>query len=235
MNQIFAPMSVATLSPREAYDLSARYYDDWKWQSFWRTFEYPIVRNVIERAYSRTRSGLSILDIGCGTGWYLEQLADLSSVRAGLDISPGMLSIARSRLKNVLLKVEDIESYNFKANRYDVILATRVLSHIRDPFSLVVRLRRSLHKSGWLILSDIDPSHNYVATKLPLRTGSIFAETFKHDRSALFERIEEIGFLPGEIKLIRMNGESVPLRRFRDHFKYDDLAGWVAAWRKSLE
>lgn len=222
------------LSPKEAYNLAAEHYDGWKWQAFWREYEYPIVREVVERAYSKTRSGLSILDVGCGTGWYLDRLEDLSSIRFGIDISPGMISVARRRLKGVLLKSEDVERYNFKKERYDVAIATRVLSHVEHPIDLIRKIRGSLASSGWLIVSDIDPTHNYIATKLPIVGGSVFAQTYKHDRAFLFDSVERLGFLPAEIHLIRMGGEVVPLRRFRDHFKHNDLAGWVAAWRKSL-
>lgn len=231
---------LAVLSPQEAYDISAGAYDSWKWQNFWRTYEYPIVHDIVRRAFLQNRSGLNILDLGCGTGWYLEKIESFSKTLRGIDISRGMLSIAERRFKENaiagILTHEDAESANYYPGSYDLILATRVLSHIRNPKALISRLRRSLSGAGWLIISDVDPTHNYIATKLPIDAKhSVYAETYKHDRSSLFDDIEKLGFINHSTHLITMDGSSVPIRKYRDHFKFDDMAGWVAAWRKSFD
>jgi len=70
-----------------------------------------------------------ILDIGCGTG----RLASILSSRfpsakiVGIDIAPGMIEIASSRIKNenVSFYVEDGESLSFKNKQFDLVVIKR--------------------------------------------------------------------------------------------------------------
>ncbi|ASK88206.1 class I SAM-dependent DNA methyltransferase [Sphingorhabdus sp. SMR4y] len=235
MNDITLPIQNKNiLRPEDAYDLSAKFYDSWKWQEFWRNYEAPIVRDIASRACSQKRSGLNILDIGCGTGWYLDYLADLSKMRTGIDISRGMLTVATGRLRDVYLRHADVEFTRFSKSKYDLILGTRILSHLQHPVPLIEKLRDAIHGSGWLILSDVDSTHNYTATKLPVANTSVLAKTYKHERTKLFATIENLGFASFEMKLIGINGEIIDVNRFQDHFRRNDLAGWVAGWRKTI-
>src|SRR3954471_24457885 len=46
---------------------------------------------------ARYGTGRDILECGCGTGLILERLAELARRAVGIDLSPGMLELARSR------------------------------------------------------------------------------------------------------------------------------------------
>jgi SAM-dependent methyltransferase len=73
------------------YDLLASHYDAVTGDS---AAEGSFVRDVIERR----RSGVgTLLDVACGTGAVTAQLAGKYRV-SGLDISPGMLAVAREKL-----------------------------------------------------------------------------------------------------------------------------------------
>lgn len=61
----------------------------------------------------------SLLDVGCGTGRYLEHLAG-SYVVEGLDLSPEMLEVARERLPGVPLHHGDLVDFRRERN-FDVV------------------------------------------------------------------------------------------------------------------
>nr|WP_256731359.1 class I SAM-dependent methyltransferase [Sphingomonas sp. dw_22] len=217
-----------------AYDLSAPFYDGWSWQSFWREHEFPWVRETLAR-FGRGRSAaLKLLDVGCGTGWYLEQLQPLYREAAGIDLSPGMLVVARHRLARTLLEQADARSIPFPPRRFDVVISTRVLSHLPNVEPAIREMRRVLAPGGLLLLSDVDAGHDYMHTRLPVEGRNIPADTFKHERERLFTTIEKAGFVPDSACLIQIDGDVRPLGRRRSAQGVPPVAGWIGAWRRAM-
>lgn len=222
------------LSVEAAYDLSARFYDDWSWQRFWRSHEYPVVRDALERQRRGRKQALDLLDVGCGTGWYLEHLGDLCRDKVGVDLSGGMLSVAGNRLPGILLQQGDARNLDFPKDRFDTIVCTRVLSHLAQVRPALSEMRRVLRRTGTLVLSDVDASHEYEVTRLPVATGHIRADTRKHDREEVFTTIEDVGFVLDRAVLIHPDGQTEEVRRRARSRSALSVAGWVSAWRRSI-
>jgi SAM-dependent methyltransferase len=107
------------------YDLLAKFYDQLMSDASLRSTQ---VMNCIER-YSPTAS--SLLELGCGTGAVLNGLSAVDSL-SGMDISPGMLDIARSRLPDAQFIQGDISSFDL-GRKFDVIVCTYdVLNHLTE-------------------------------------------------------------------------------------------------------
>ena len=70
----------------------------------------PLV--ALDRRYTvhllQPRSEERILDAGCGTGANLRVMLEAASVPVGLDLSRGMLNVARRRLGSVALAQADL-------------------------------------------------------------------------------------------------------------------------------
>lgn len=219
------------LPPIPAYDLAAICYDAWTWQAFWRRHEFPVVREAIERQRRARQRGVAILDVGCGTGWYLEQLRSLCGAIVGIDASQGMLAVARHRLPDATLLQQDARVLPFHAKRFDVVLCTRVLSHLPQVRPALTEMARVLSPGGLLILSDVDAEHEYEHTRLPIPAGHVFARTFKHAREPLFAMVDADGFFRDAAYLIHADG-AVRGSRGRRPRPGSSVAGWVAAWRR---
>jgi tRNA (cmo5U34)-methyltransferase len=93
---------------------------------------------VAEAASSVTPLGKSVLDVGCGAGNYtlklLERMPNLDATL--IDLSQPMLDRARQRVsacsKGTIETIQgDIREIELGADRFDVILATMVLHHLR--------------------------------------------------------------------------------------------------------
>jgi predicted TPR repeat methyltransferase len=79
------------------------------------------------------RDGLSILDLGCGTGLSGAAFADLACRLDGVDLSPAMIEKARARNIYDTLSVGDIEAHLKSGDsRYDLILAADTLVYLGD-------------------------------------------------------------------------------------------------------
>jgi len=175
--------------PRAAYNLGAARYDDWAWQHFWRRNEQPVVLKHL-----LSRRGVT-LDIGCGTGYFLEALHSKNRGCVGMDISEGMLAVARQRLgKKFPLVQGDACALPFIDQSFSSIMCARVLTHINDPERAVEEISRVAARKALVAISDIDPEHRYVATKVPSDEGSLEIETFKHEPEFLLRLTKAKGF-----------------------------------------
>jgi len=106
------------------YDLLAPHYDAVTGDS---ATEAAFIRDIIERRHSQAAT---LLDLGCGTGSMTALLAGPYQV-SGLDISPGMLAIARGKLPGrTQLYLADMTSFRLDA-RFDVVLcAYQGINHL---------------------------------------------------------------------------------------------------------
>src|SRR5262249_43695559 len=80
-------------------------------------------------------AGLSISDVGCGTGRHAVHLAQMGADVTGIDFSTGMLSKARSKpgAEAVTFVEHDIRAkFPFKAGSFDRVLSCLVLDHVVD-------------------------------------------------------------------------------------------------------
>jgi SAM-dependent methyltransferase len=106
------------------YDLLAPHYDAVTGDS---ATEAAFIRDIVERRHPQAAT---LLDLACGTGGITALLADAYQV-SGLDISPGMLAVARTKLPGgTQLYLADMTSFRLDA-RFDVIVcAYQGLNHL---------------------------------------------------------------------------------------------------------
>lgn len=196
-------ISSAIFDVERAYDLAAHRYDTWKWQEFWRAHEAPFVLHHVQRG--ARRSNLKLLDLGCGTGYYLAANREHFTRSAGIDVSQEMLSVARKQAPSARLEHGSLESIP-TGEDFDVIIATRVISHVADWRGFLTSTRRLLRRKGMLVLTGIHSQHPYHATKLPTDNGPIYTSTFKHPEEDVFDHLQQQGFSGLQFKEICGNG-----------------------------
>lgn len=115
---------------------------------WWFKTRRKLARTLIMRHTAGT--ALEILDIGCGTGALLHELADVGHVY-GVDCSQTAVTYCKNRgIKNVILG--DITSIPFPDGQFDVVLALDVLEHIDDDTAAVHEIRRVLKPNGVAII-----------------------------------------------------------------------------------
>jgi 2-polyprenyl-3-methyl-5-hydroxy-6-metoxy-1,4-benzoquinol methylase len=122
----------------------------------------------------------TILDAGCGGGFYSIPLATLCNEIYALDISFKNLQILKRRAKarklsNVNIIHGDIEKLPFKSDLFDIILLLGVLEHLPNTQKAVEELQRILVLGGKIIC--VLPNHKGIfwkinKLKVKLRGGS---------------------------------------------------------------
>jgi ubiquinone/menaquinone biosynthesis C-methylase UbiE len=104
---------------------------------------------------------VKLLDIGCGTGRYLETQVDYFRGRTlqcfGVDLSPAMLSAARLKLPRGNLVCARAEQLPFRDDSFDYVFSGWAFHHFVDKRSAVKEVARILRPEGRFTLQNIDP------------------------------------------------------------------------------
>jgi phosphatidylethanolamine/phosphatidyl-N-methylethanolamine N-methyltransferase len=167
------------------------------------------------------RIGGRILEVGVGTGLSLPQYAAANRI-IGVDISEGMLKVARKRVRKRALKniesieVGDAENLRFESNTFDVVVAQYVVTACPNPEKALEEFARVVRPGGEIVITTrigaergmragIEKTLMGVTTKLGWRTQFPFSRfTSWADRNASVRLIEHTPLPPlGHFSLIR--------------------------------
>jgi ubiquinone/menaquinone biosynthesis C-methylase UbiE len=110
------------------------------------------------------RPGARVLEVGCGTGVVLRDVAPMVGRRGsvvGVDPSLTILKVARTLCAvtkggRLTLRRADGTRLPFGAGRFDVALAITVILHVADPLRGVQEMARVLRRGGSIGLQDQD-------------------------------------------------------------------------------
>jgi 2-polyprenyl-3-methyl-5-hydroxy-6-metoxy-1,4-benzoquinol methylase len=93
-----------------------------------------------------------ILDVGCGVGWFTEQLADIGPA-TGIDLSEEAIRLARSRYSRASFLAGDVLEMPLPISEYDVVVSQEVIAHVPDQEKHLARAAQVLKPAGYLILT----------------------------------------------------------------------------------
>jgi ubiquinone/menaquinone biosynthesis C-methylase UbiE len=143
------------------------YYDDFSdWYERERGREYHRMLDDLElRVCAPLAVGRQVLEVGCGTGLILSRLAQHADNAWGVDLSPGMVRIAKERgLKVVLGSVTDLP---FADASFDLVCSFKVLAHVPNIGRALAEIARVTKPGGQMILEFYNPfSLRYLAKRL---------------------------------------------------------------------
>ncbi len=117
--------------------------------------------NIDRMAIDQVPFGSSVLEIGCATGFMGEYLIKKKNCRiTGVEMRQDEAKIAGKRLNKVIIgDIEDNETfYNIK-EKFDVVLATSLIEHLRYPEVFLKRIRKILVPNGLIIMTTPNIAH----------------------------------------------------------------------------
>lgn len=96
------------------------------------------------------QEGVHVLDVACGTGvLFPDYLKRGAASVTGIDISPEMVKIARSKFPEVEVVCGDVETVNFD-RQFDAVMVYNAFPHFPDPAHLVEVLAGLVKPGGKL-------------------------------------------------------------------------------------
>jgi 2-polyprenyl-3-methyl-5-hydroxy-6-metoxy-1,4-benzoquinol methylase len=110
----------------------------------------PVIKNTAGSLAGLFPEKGKILDIGCGYGFFLEEMHKRGWQVEGVELSKPAAQIARQKTGATIhsCSVEDMEI----SSRYDVITLFYVIEHVADPLGILRTIRKLLAPGGLLVL-----------------------------------------------------------------------------------
>jgi SAM-dependent methyltransferase len=110
-------------------------------------------RRLLQHLSRRGRTGGSMLEIGCGYGYLLDEAHQYFKHRVGTDFSSEAVRVARTRADEVFQGGITAVSNN---DRYDLVIATHVIEHVYQPHEFVRSLSDHIRPNGTLLIAAPD-------------------------------------------------------------------------------
>jgi ubiquinone/menaquinone biosynthesis C-methylase UbiE len=113
------------------------------------------------RAYLFQGAGLNeesaLLDVGCGTGAILSELASQTSLH-GLDIDPIALAQCRMHASSAFLVQGDALQLPYLSNTFDIVYCHFLLLWVNDPLQALLEMKR-VARTGAHIFAFAEPDY----------------------------------------------------------------------------
>jgi 2-polyprenyl-3-methyl-5-hydroxy-6-metoxy-1,4-benzoquinol methylase len=124
-----------------------------------------------------------ILDVGCGEGFFAYQLKKQMGAKIwGIEIDRAVAALAQKKLDRVLIgdisKVIDEVPNTY----FDCVVFNDILEHLIDPFTILLRTKKKLNKSG-VVVSSIPNIRYYDQVKKLL-----LKKEWKYEDSGILDR-----------------------------------------------
>lgn len=143
-------------------------------------------RRTVESSYSSLlnllKEGMSVLDVGCGSGAITAGVAERVGVSGrvvGIDFSEHLITLAQKNhayLSNLSFEVADINTYAAEP-KFDLVIAARTLQWVNNPEQVVVQMLKLVKPGG--MISILDYNHTKISwTPQPPQSMLDFYEAF---------------------------------------------------------
>lgn len=137
------------------HDRLASVYDR-RWSAYVRSSNAATLRALEPHAHER------ILDVGCGTGAFLAELARNAAAAegVGVDATGPMLAVARRRLPAATGLVRGwAEALPFRAAAFDAVVSSNALHFVHAPDAALAEMERVLRPGGRIVITDWCADH----------------------------------------------------------------------------
>lgn len=134
--------------------------------------DYPVAdysKKRLMQIENNKFSSRRILDVGCGTGHFLNYAHSRGWDTYGVDISPWAGKYIKDKF-NFKIFIGELEDARFQSNFFNVVHMSHVLEHVRNPSATLKEGRRILKPEGILIV-EVPNEFYYLRYKIRLLMG----------------------------------------------------------------
>ena len=114
--------------------------------------EEPVVRGLL----AQYPVGVA-LDAACGTGRHAEYLGSIGHEVIGVDVTPEMLEVARTKVPAARFELADLTALPLPDDAVDLAVCALVLTHFTDLEAPLAEIARVVRTGGHVVISDVHP------------------------------------------------------------------------------
>ena len=161
-----------------------------------------------------THPGMSVLDVGCGTGILSKHLADIGASVTSIDISTKLVEYARinSAHKNIVYMDGDICGYTSK-KKYDIVVFSDVIEHIKPEELKSMLLRLSISNTH-------DKSVMYM--NIPNKNFLKFMYENYPQKLQIVDEAYSIGYITSLLSLCGFSPANIEIYGIDSNFQYNE-------------
>jgi len=138
---------------RKIYDKLAKRYHKITANHFFNAYlEVPATTSLLKNVKNK-----KVLDLGCGTGRHTVILKRRGAKVWGIDLSPKMIEIAKSEIKDVDFKIGSVYRLPYKSNFFDIVVAGLVIGYFKNLDKAFKEVYRVLKNNGIFVFSLTNP------------------------------------------------------------------------------
>jgi len=127
-------------SKDEYYDIAAKGSSE---------MDHPAMQKLADLA----KNSAEILDMGCGEGTRLANIADKNTHIFGIDISPKAIAIAKKKYPRFNFRVGNLEKLPFHDEKFDLVYSAFVFEHLDNPKKVIKEGIRVLKRGSCLLIA----------------------------------------------------------------------------------
>lgn len=135
--------------------------------------------------------GMTVVDVGSGTGMYAREYALKGAQVKAYDISPEMLAIAQEKNRDlseqIRFEVADAAALPVQPDSADMVSSITAIEFFGNPRACVQEMFRVLKPGGFMILASISPKHPWAWQRRikAWMKGGIFSATHFYSTSQM--------------------------------------------------
>jgi ubiquinone/menaquinone biosynthesis C-methylase UbiE len=151
---------------------------------------------IILSRLARLKKPGKLLDIGCATGYLLDEAKKKGWDAYGIDLSKWALDHAREKLGITNLFLGALKNAGYPVNYFDAIVMKDSIEHLPDPKATLVEMRRILKPNGIICVNTPDMGSLISRTLKAKWWGVKQSHLYYFDRKSLHAMLETAGFAP---------------------------------------
>lgn len=139
------------LELKRRYDSTAEMYDR----------RYEEIQNKKFKTIEEHFDGKDrILDVGCGTGLFMNKLRSPGRLVIGVDFSTQMLKKAMERSGNQMLISADADKLPFRSETFDLAMSLTLIQNLPDPRETIQEMARVTEPGGKVIVTGLEKKYS---------------------------------------------------------------------------
>ncbi len=135
-----------------------KFYENVNWRKIEEVITLNIrqyLKNVHDYLLKHISGNVLVLEVGCGTGDFIKEIAKQVEEIIGIDVSDKLLDAAKKNLKgikNISLIRADIDSAEIPRDYFDFIISMWTLPNLDNPLPFIKKMKRALKSTGTIFV-----------------------------------------------------------------------------------